>query len=131
MKYSFCSIWGIGPGRPYDNAYKLIAIVKYDNYLELLFDCEKCLIYNPIGIMHSSESLKIDMATKIIWKQPYYGSDESKKSRIIIKYIYEKENTITIMESEGNTRKIVIRQDVKAFDLYGNVPQLLIFKNEK
>lgn len=131
MEYSFCSIWGIGPGRPYDNAYKLISIVKYDNYLELLFEREKCLIYNPIGIMHSSESLKIDMATKIIWEHPYYSSDESKKSRIIIKYIYEKENTITVMESEGNTRKIVIRQGEKAFILYGNVPQLLVFKNEK
>lgn len=87
IKCTFCSVWGIGPGKPFDNAYIIKNIIKKDDSIVILFDGgEECTIYSPRGISEKDNSVIIADADKIVWKNYYYGRPVAEENLIITEY---------------------------------------------
>lgn len=94
--YVTCSIWGCGPGRPFDNCYVLRKVLKENNYIKMFFDEEEeCVIYSPSEIIkkYSSEISKeyhriiVKEAQRITWRSYYYGRPKTMESLIEEEYI--------------------------------------------
>lgn len=104
-KYFSLCIWGVGPGRPFDNEYVLENESYDDNVFELLFaDGEKCIIMNPVGVINTEDGLKIEMADKILWTQHFYGKPKSEETFITIQYEWIGNGNLCVTES-GLCRK--------------------------
>ena len=90
-KYFYCSVWGCGPGRPWDNAYTLNKVLKTKEYIKLFIDeNQECVIYSPSGISAGYSSQRtyivIKNADRITWKHYYCGKEKTKENIIEEEY---------------------------------------------
>ena len=96
---SFC-IWGDGPGRPYDNAYELKSkeIDVDQKIIRFQFNGgEECIVENPVGIDWGQKGVRIEKASKIIWKHYYYGKPQTIENTIIFEYILIDESHVHVV----------------------------------
>jgi hypothetical protein len=71
-----CSIWNCGPGRPWDNSWKVNKIIfNKDNLRLYLNEKEIITILNPKGIHFMDLELIIEDADEITWDMFTYGSN--------------------------------------------------------
>lgn len=121
---SIC-IWGHGPGRPYDNSYRLKE-KKYDetkNTLTLFFeDNEKCIIINPVEMVWDRKKLKVKSAEKIIWEFYYYGKPQSQETLTIMEYTLLNNSQVCFAEKGNywNRDEIIDISGKFAFDAFYN-----------
>ena len=74
--YVLCSIWNVGPGRPWDNSWNLKKIIFDNTKIEIFLDIdEKIIINNPNGIELNASSLVIEDACEIVWDMNTYGNE--------------------------------------------------------
>ena len=119
-KYFTLSIWGYGPGRPFDNEYMLLNKSYQDNTIVLSFDDdEQCIIVNPVNIMDTDTCFKIEKASKIVWRSYYYGKPKSDNTLITIQYELVGNDQIHIVENGPlkNNQTIPMNNRI-AFDSY-------------
>lgn len=125
MNYSSCSIWDVGPGRPFDNIYCLKSIVMSDGEIEIFFMDSKCQIINPTGVSISEKVMEINQASKIIWEGIYYEKNPSQNKGYISQY--EPMNNHEIKKATSGAKNEVSTfqtnlKTVKAFKLHCNGP---------
>ena len=64
-------------GRPYDNFHIPVSAELSENVLTILFnDREKCVVYDPFGIVNEPNDFHIERASKIVWEWYYYGKTQ-------------------------------------------------------
>ena len=74
--YVSCSIWYVGPGRPWDNGWELRKIIIESERIEIFLDeNEKMIIYNPKGVEITEKSLIVSDADEITWDMYTYGNN--------------------------------------------------------
>ncbi len=124
MKYSYCSIWGVGPGRPFDNCYILTEIEVNNSQIRLCFESECCIILNPQGVCISDDVMKIEDASKIIWRYYYYGLPKVNDNIVIEEYYKNKEK---IEKSIKGKISGVFQSTIQgqAFELHGNINEII------
>ena len=98
------SIWGCGPGKPFDNGYVLLNTSFQDNTIVFSFTGdEQCTIVNPVNItvntMDTGTVFRIEKASKIVWRHYYYGKPKSDSTLITIQYELTENDQIRIVEN--------------------------------
>lgn len=124
--YLTLSIWGQGPGRPYDNIYILKKCRLNCNSLFLYFsEGEECIVSCPENISVSVNSFKITKAEEIVWKFYCYGKSRSNETLTTINYKMINDKQIHIV-SQGyfKEERIVPIQDQIALNAYGDITEL-------
>ena len=120
--YATCSIWDIGPARPYDNLYALKSISKEKDKIEIVFEDAKCQIINPIDVKVTYRTMKIKSASKIIWEGIYYEKESSQNSVYVDQFepIGDKEIKVTT-SGAVNKEHIFEKKKGNAFTIISSV----------
>lgn len=68
-------------GRPYDNFHSPESAEFSENVLVILFDGgEKCVVYDPLGIVNEPNDFHVESASKIVWEWYCYGKEHTPKN---------------------------------------------------
>lgn len=120
--YIFCSIWGIGPGRPFDNPYVLKSVERSDTYIRILFEGgEECCIYSPKEIQKTFTKFIVKDAERITWEHFYYGVPNSHDSKVFEEYIKLDDTNIKRRSIGMIKNEFVLKKNGLAFELNGNI----------
>ena len=94
--------WGIWFGKPMDNYHTVIsaALDEKPNILTINFDGgEKCIVYEPDGIVSSENTFYIENATRVIWTHYYYGRPPTPENLLTSEYVKVNEKTVILKRS--------------------------------
>lgn len=118
LQLSLC-IWDYGPGRNFDNIYKLKEIDFTDDILYLRFDCkEECKIYNPENFRIVNNQLEIKDAKKITWS--FYPYGEPQTQCYLTSYEKSDDSTLHIIDQYSNKDITISTEGKNAFVCTGS-----------
>ncbi len=125
--YLALSIWGDGPGRPYDNIYFLMNVELSGNILRLSFiDGEECTIFDPKDIKVTECELSVRDASEVNWRFYEYGKPKSSDTIINISYKKLNDNEIQVLAIGSFKREEKILINGLAFHSYGKLDKNII-----
>lgn len=122
-----CSIWGLGPGRPFDNPYLIKKIEIANDNIFLSFDGdEECHIFSPQGIHYNDKEFIVESAYKITWKNCSYGKSKTENALIYEEYIYVNKFTVQKVSRGALVLDMHLKPSGNAFELYGDLRNIKI-----
>jgi hypothetical protein len=89
--------WGDWFGRPMDNFHEVVSSLfdETNNIFILSFrEGEKCIIYQPNGIVSTNKQFYINDADKVIFEWYHYGREKIAENKLSIEYIKAENGTI-------------------------------------